>query len=55
MYLEDKDFKDKINDLNNKLKNYCNSTGMDFVDNSNIDGSCVNRGKLHLYRKLQQL
>ena len=47
---EDEDFKDKINDANNKLKNYCNSAGMDFIDNSNIDGSCLNRGKLHLNR-----
>ena len=49
--LEDEDFKDKTNDVNNKLKNYCNSAGMDFIDNSNIDGSCLNRGKLHLNRK----
>ena len=48
---EDEDFKDKINDVNNKLKNYCNSAGMEFIDNSNIDGSCLNRGKLHLSRK----
>ena len=48
---EDEDFKDKINDVNNKLKNYCNSASMDFIDNSNIDGSCLNRGKLHLNRK----
>ena len=49
--LEDEDFKDKIMDVNNKVKNYCNSAGMDFIDNSNIDGSCLNRGKLHLNRK----
>ena len=24
---------------------------MDFIDNSNIDGSCLNKGKLHLNRK----
>ena len=48
---EDEDFKDKIMDVNNKLKNYCNSAGMDFIDNSNIDSSCLNRGKLHLNRK----
>ena len=24
---------------------------MDFIDNSNIDGSCLIRGKLHLNRK----
>ena len=48
---EDEDNKDKINDVNNKLKNYCNSAGMDFLDISNVDGSCLNRGKLHLNRK----
>ena len=35
---EDEDFKDKINDVNNKFKIYCNSAGMDFINNSNIDG-----------------
>ena len=48
---EDEDFKDKINDVNSIFKNYCNSAGMDFIDNSNIDGSRLNRGKLHLNRK----
>ena len=28
---EDEDFQDKINDVNNKLKNYCNSAGMDLL------------------------
>ena len=36
---EDEDFKDKINDVNNKLKNYCNEAGIDFIDNSKIGGS----------------
>ena len=49
---EDEDFKDKINNVNNGVNNnYCNSAGMDFIDNSNIDGACLNRGKLHLNRK----
>ena len=48
---EDEDFKDKINDVNNKHKNYCNSAGMDFIGNSSITGSCLNRGKVHLNRK----
>ena len=47
----DEDFKDKINDVNNKLKNYCNWAGMDVIDNSNIYGSCLNTGKLQLKRK----
>ena len=48
---EDEDFKDKINDVKNNLKNYCNSAGMGFINNSDIDGSCLNRAKLHLNRK----
>ena len=36
---EDEDFKGKINNVNNKLKNNCNSAGMDFIANANIDGS----------------
>ena len=48
---EDEDFKDRVMDVNNKLKNYCYSAGIDFIDNSNIDGSCLNRGKLQLNRK----
>ena len=45
---EDEDFKDKVNDVNNKLKRYCDLTDMDFIGNSNIDGSYLNRAKLHL-------
>ena len=48
---EDGYFKEKISNVNNKLKNYCNSAGMVFIDHANIDGSCLNRGKLHLHRK----
>ena len=46
------DFKDMIYDVNNKLKNYFNSARMDFTDNSDFDGFCQNRGKLHLNRKV---
>ena len=48
---EDEDFQDKINTINNKLENYWGSAGMDFIDSSNIDGSCLNRDKLDLSRK----
>ena len=44
---EDEDFKDKINNVNNKLKNYCNSAGMVFIENSNIVGSYLNRDNSH--------
>ena len=41
----------KENDQENKtekLKEFCNTTGMLFIDNSNIDVSCLNRSRLHL-------
>ena len=48
---EDQDFKDKNSDVNNNLKNYFNSAGMNLIDNSNIDRSCLNRVKVLLNRK----
>ena len=34
---DDQDFKGKINDVNNKLRNICNSAGRDFNDNLNLE------------------
>ena len=48
---EDEHFRDKTNDVNNKLKNYCSSASMNFIDNSDIDESCLNIGRLQLNRK----
>ena len=48
---EQEDFKDKVNDINNKLINYCNSADMDFTENSSIKAVFLNRGKLHLNTK----
>ena len=42
------DFEDKINDTNTKLENLCKGKGMIFINNSNIDSTCLNRSKLHL-------
>ena len=36
---------------NNRLEKYCKGNEFFFIDNSNIDGSCLNRSKLHLNRK----
>ena len=49
--MEDVDFNEKINEINEKLNKLCKSKGMFFVDNSNIDGTCLNKSKLHLNRK----
>ena len=34
---DDQDFKGKINDVNNKLRNICNSAGIGFNDNLNLE------------------
>ena len=44
---EDHDFRDQIEEINVKLKGYCESKGYRFVENSNIDGGFLNRSKLH--------
>ena len=41
-------FEDKINETNRKLENLCKGKGMIFINNSNIDSTCLNRSKLHL-------
>ena len=48
---EDVDKTDEILVVNDRLQKYCLSKGLLFVDNSNIDTSCLNRGKLHLNRQ----
>ena len=49
---EDVDKTNEIIAVNDRLQKYCLSKGLLFVDdNSNIDASCLNRGKLHLNRQ----
>ena len=36
---------------NNRLEKYCKGNEFFFIDNSNIDASCLNKSKLHLNRK----
>ena len=50
-YREDVDKTDEIVAVNDRLQVYCQSKGLLFVDNSNIDTSCLNRGKLHKNRQ----
>ena len=38
----DKDYSKEINDINSRLKSYCLGKGLIFVDNSNINESCLN-------------
>ena len=49
-----KDHKDidfKISEMNIKLKELCEQNLIDFIDNSNIDESCLGERKLHLGKK----
>ena len=48
---KDVDKTDEITAVNDRLQKYCLSKGLLFVDNSNIDASYLNRGKLHLNRQ----
>ena len=36
---------------NNRLEKYCKENEFFFIDNSNVDVSCLNKRKLHLNRK----
>ena len=47
----DKDFINEIKETNVKLKNYCLGNGFIFVDNDNMNESCLNNSKLHLNKK----
>ena len=44
----DEDYNEEIQSINDKLQRFCTSKGLSFIDNSNIDKSCLNKGKLHL-------
>ena len=48
---EDQDLEKEILEVNTKIKTFFESKGLYFIDNSNLDSSCLNRGKLHLNRK----
>ena len=48
---EDHDFRDQLEEINVKLKRYCESKGYRFVEYSNIDGGFLNRSKLRLNKK----
>ena len=56
----DKDYSKEIKDINSRLLGkdillYCLGKDLIFVDNSNIDESCLNNSKFHLSKKGTQL
>ena len=48
IHRSDHDFEGKINENNRKLENLCKGKGMTFINNSNIDSTCLNRSKFYL-------
>ena len=46
----DQDYNEEIQSINDKLQRFCTSKGLSYIDNSNIDKSCLKKGKLHLNR-----
>ena len=47
----DQDLNEDIKSINGKIQSLCTSKGLPFIDNSNIDKSCLNKSKLHLNRR----
>ena len=46
-----KDLEDEQNEVNGKLKKYCEGKGFAFIENANINESGLNNSKLHLNKK----
>ena len=41
----------KIMDVNKKVEEFCDKRGFEFIDNQNIDNSCLNGSNMHLNSK----
>ena len=52
---KDHDFPEQIEEINGKLKRYCESKGYRFIKNSNIDGGFLNCCKFYLNKKCTAL
>ena len=56
VHQSDHDFNDEINETNKwRLQNLCKRKGMIFINNNNIDSTCLNRSKLHLNKSRNSL
>ena len=51
IYRKDKDLEDEQNEVNVKLKKYCEGKGFVFIENDNIIELGLNNSKLHLNKK----
>ena len=45
------DVNDDIANINEKFQRFCNNKGLSFIDNSNLNRTCLNKCKLHLNRR----
>ena len=48
IYRYDQDLKEEIKGINRNLENLWKGKGIKFINNNDIDVSCLNRSKLHL-------
>ena len=48
IYHSDQDFQEEIKEINRRLENLWKGKGIKFINDNNIDGSYLNRSKLHL-------
>ena len=48
---DEKDLDKKVQDVNNRLKNYCMQTNLDYIENNNIKEEHLRNKKLHLNKK----
>ena len=46
-----KDLDKRVQDTNNRLKNYCAQTNIDYIDNNNIKEEHLRNKKLHLNKR----
>ena len=51
IYHKGKDLENKRNEVNVKLKKYCEGKGFVFIENDDINKSSLNNSKLHLNKK----
>ena len=47
----DIELRTKIMDVNNKIEEFFDKRGFEFIDNQNIDNSCLNGSNIHLNSK----
>ena len=52
---DNKDLDKKVQDVNNRLKNYCSQTNIEYIENSNIKEEHLGKKKLHLHKRVNTI